>query len=64
MRDMLLDSFAGYPKLSHVLNLHLQDNMVPRSKFEALEELVSKQDTKLRVLQTSVDKALTTKNIR
>jgi hypothetical protein len=64
MRDMLLDGFAGYPKLSHVLNLHLQDNMVPRSKFEALEELVSKQDTKLRVLQTSVDKALTTKNIR
>jgi hypothetical protein len=49
---------AGYPKLSHVLNLHLEDKLVPKSKFVALEELVSKQEWKIRSLQTSYDKAL------
>jgi hypothetical protein len=55
---MPLDRFAGYPKLSHVLNLQLQDNMVPKSRFEALEELVSKQELKIRSLYTNCDKAL------
>ena len=31
MREMLLGDFSGFPKLSHVLNLHLQYFMVPRS---------------------------------
>jgi hypothetical protein len=44
---------------SHVLNLHLQDYMVPRSMVEVLQEVVSKQDVKIRLLQTNMDKALT-----
>jgi hypothetical protein len=62
MREMLLDGFSGFPKLSHVLNLHLQDNTVPRSKFEALEEKVAKHDAKIKALQTSMDEALTKLN--
>jgi hypothetical protein len=58
MREKLLDGFAGYPKLSYVLNLHLQDNMVPKSRFEALEELVNKHEKKVNSLQTSCDKVL------
>jgi hypothetical protein len=44
--------------LIHVLNLHQQDNIIPKSKFEALEEWVSKQELKIRSLQTGCDKAL------
>lgn len=29
--------FAAHPALSHVLNLHLQDNIMSRSKFKAME---------------------------
>jgi hypothetical protein len=58
MREMLLDGFSGFPKLSHVLNLHLQDNTVPRSRFEALQEDFKKQAVKVSALQASVDKLL------
>jgi hypothetical protein len=29
MREKILDGLTGFPKLSHVLKVHLQDNMVP-----------------------------------
>jgi hypothetical protein len=64
MRDLISDNFAGHPKLSHVLNLHLQDNMVPKSQFEELEVLVGKQDARIRALSTNVDKALSNKNTK
>jgi hypothetical protein len=50
MREMLLDGFSGFPKSSHVLTLHLQDYMVPVSMFKALQEVVNKQDAKIRLL--------------
>jgi hypothetical protein len=58
MRDMLSDGLAAYPKLSHVLKLHLQDNMVPKSRFAALEDVLIKQDVRMKTLQNSVGKAL------
>jgi hypothetical protein len=57
--EMLLNGFSGFPKLSHVMNLHLQDYTVLRSMFKALQEVVSKQDAKISFLQTSMNKALT-----
>jgi hypothetical protein len=62
MRELHLDGFSGFPKLSHVLNLHLQDYTVPWSIFEAHQELIRKQDAKIRLLQTSMNKALTKLN--
>lgn len=38
MEDLRSIGFGAHPALSHVLNLHLQDNVVSRSKFEALEK--------------------------
>jgi hypothetical protein len=58
MRDILSGGFSGYPKLSHVLNLHLQDNTVPRSMFEALQDDVKKANEKIRTLQAGMDKLL------
>jgi hypothetical protein len=36
--------FSAHPALSHVLNLHLQDNVASRSKFEALEKRVGEAE--------------------
>lgn len=38
MEDLRSIDFRVHLALSHVLNLHLQDNVVSRSKFEALEK--------------------------
>jgi hypothetical protein len=37
MAELRAVGFGAHPALSHVLNLHLQDNVVSRSKFEKLE---------------------------
>jgi hypothetical protein len=37
MSELQTAGFGAHPALSHVLNLHIQDNVVSRSKFEALE---------------------------
>ena len=37
MDELRTAGFGAHPALSHVLNLHIQDNVVSRSKFEALE---------------------------
>ena len=44
--------FGAHPALSHVLHLHIQDNIVSRSRFEALKkkfvevELIAKEAQK------------------
>jgi hypothetical protein len=38
MEELRLAQFSAHPSLSHVLNLHLQDNVVSRSKYESLEK--------------------------
>jgi hypothetical protein len=40
MHELRAAGFSAHPALSHVLNLHLQDNVASRSKFEALEKRV------------------------
>ena len=40
MEELRVAQFSAHPALSHVLNLHLQDNVVSRSKYEALEKRV------------------------
>ena len=40
MHELRSAGFSAHPALSHVLNLHLQDNIALRSKFEALEKRV------------------------
>jgi uncharacterized membrane protein YgcG len=38
MAELRHAHFSAHPALSHVLNLHLQDNVVSRSKYEGLEK--------------------------
>lgn len=38
MHKLRVAGFSAHPVLSHVLNLHLQDNVASRSKFEVLEK--------------------------
>jgi hypothetical protein len=35
MNELRSAGFSAHPSLSHVLNLHLQDNITSRAKFEA-----------------------------
>lgn len=42
---LCMNGFSAHPALSHVLNLHLQDNVASRSKFEALEKRVLEVET-------------------
>ena len=37
MGELHTVGFRAHPALSHILNLHLQDNVMSRSKFEKLE---------------------------
>lgn len=37
MYELCSTGFVAHPNLSHVLNLHLQDNVISRSKFKAME---------------------------
>jgi hypothetical protein len=58
MQEMLEHGLSGYAPLSHILNLHLQDNTVPKSVFEVLQATVEKQNTRITTLSNSLDKAL------
>jgi hypothetical protein len=41
MEELWLAQFNAHPALSYVLNLHLQDNVVSRSRYESLERKVT-----------------------
>ena len=56
MEDLCLIGFGVHPALSHVLNLHLQDNVVSRSKFEALEKRLLEIDKIAKEAKKLADK--------
>ena len=65
MNEFLENGFAADPKLSHILNIHLQDNAVMKSTFVTLQAKVTElassiSNTKLvaDAAKTQVDKAM------
>jgi hypothetical protein len=58
MEELRLAQFSSHPALSHVLNLHLQDNVVSRSKYESLEKRVLEIEKVAQGAKKAADKAV------
>ena len=56
MEEIRSIGFGAHPALSHVLNLHLQDNVVSRSKFEVLEKKLLEVEKVAREAKKIADK--------
>jgi BMFP domain-containing protein YqiC len=61
MEELRLAQFSAHPALSHVLNLHLQDNVVSRSRYETLEKKVAELGKIANDAKKTADKALAAK---
>jgi hypothetical protein len=57
MEELRLAQFSSHLVLSHVLNLHLQDNVVSRSKYESLEKRVLEIEKVAHGAKKAADKA-------
>jgi hypothetical protein len=58
MEELRLAQFSAHPALSHVLNLHLQDNVVSWSKYESLEKRVMEIEKVAHGAKKAADKAV------
>jgi hypothetical protein len=56
MRELRMANFSALPALSHILNLHLQDNTVTKSEMTAMENKLKGVVDKLKVLKSAVDR--------
>jgi hypothetical protein len=56
MRELRRVNFSGSPALSHILNLHLQDNAVTKSELAAMEKRLKATMDELKVLKSAVDR--------
>jgi hypothetical protein len=61
MRKMRAANFSAYPALSHILNLHLQDNAVTTSELIAVEKRLKTTMDDLKALKSAVDRGGLTK---
>ena len=61
MSKLRLAQFSAHPALSHVLNLHLQDNVVSRSKYEAMEKRMLEIEKVARDAKKVADKLASAK---
>jgi hypothetical protein len=61
MEELRLAQFSAHPALSHVLNLHLQDNVVSRSRYETLEKKVTEIAKIANEAKKAADKAIAAK---
>jgi hypothetical protein len=61
MEELWMAQFSAHPALSHVLNLHLQDNVVSRSCYESLEKKVTEIAKVANEAKKAADKAIAVK---
>jgi hypothetical protein len=61
MEELRLAQFSAHPALSHVLNLHLQDNVVSNSRYKSLEKKVTKITKIANEAKKAADKAIAAK---
>lgn len=59
MTEIRSVGFSAHPALSHILNLHLQDNVVSRSKFEVLEWRLAEVEKVAWEAKKAADKKVT-----
>jgi hypothetical protein len=57
MRELRAANFSAHPALSHILNLHLQDNAVTKSEMIAVEKKLKTIMDKLKALKGTVDRS-------
>jgi hypothetical protein len=56
MRELRAANFSAHPALSHILNLHLQDNAVTKSEMIAMEKKLKTTMDDLKALKGSIDR--------
>jgi hypothetical protein len=56
MRELRVANFSSHPALSHILNLHLQDNAVTKLELAALEKKLKTTMDDLKTLKGAVDR--------
>jgi hypothetical protein len=61
MEELRLAQFSAHPALSHVLNLHLQDNVVSRYRYKSLEKKVTEIAKIAKEAKKAADKAIAAK---
>jgi hypothetical protein len=55
MRELRSANFSAHPALSHILNLHLQDNAVTKAEMHAMEKRLKTTSDDLKALKAAVD---------
>jgi hypothetical protein len=56
MRELRMSNFSAHPALSHILNLHLQDNAVTKSEMAAMEKKLKGVMDELKTLKSAMDR--------
>ena len=53
--DLIEKNFCAHPAVNHTLNVHLQDNSVPRSAHDALDKKVKDLIQKVQNQSKTID---------
>jgi hypothetical protein len=56
MRELRMANFSAHPALSHIPNLHLQDNAVTKSEMASMERWLKSVLEEVKALKSSVDR--------
>jgi hypothetical protein len=64
MRKFRETNFAAHPALSHILNLHLQDNAVIKSEMKAALDKIKDLTADVKTLKGAADRKVTAKNAK
>jgi hypothetical protein len=56
MRELRMAKFSAHPALSHILNLHLQDNALTKSEMTSMERRLKSVIEEVKALKSSVDR--------
>jgi hypothetical protein len=62
MRKFREANFSAHPALSHILNLHLQDNAVTKAEMAVMEKKVKDMAADLKALNSAADRQVTAAN--
>jgi hypothetical protein len=56
MQELRMANFSAHPALSHILNLHLQDNAVTKSEMALMEKKMKGVMDELKTLKSAMDR--------
>jgi hypothetical protein len=64
MRKFREANFSAHPALSHILNLHLQDNAVTKSELAVVLEMIKDLAEDVKLVKSASDRKITAKNAK